>query len=81
MTLEEMTKILERMTSTWLLKEDWSQKKFGWKKNSFSPSLLLFVNKIMFTKCFFLLQKCFLFVKWVLFMLKMCFISLEGCFF
>ena len=31
MTLEEMIKTLERMTSTWLLKEDWSQKKFGWK--------------------------------------------------
>ena len=33
-----------------------------------STFLLLFVNKIMFTKCFFLLQKGFLFVKWVLFL-------------
>ena len=30
-----------------------------------STFLLLYVNKIMFTKCFFLLQKGFLFVKWV----------------
>ena len=29
-----------------------------------STFLLLFVNKIMFTKCFFLLQKCFFFAKW-----------------
>ena len=35
-----------------------------------SSFLLIFVNKIMFTKCFFLLQKCFLFVKWVLFLPK-----------
>ena len=41
-----------------------------------STFLLLFVNKIMFTKCFFLLQKGFLFVKWVLFLLKMCFFFL-----
>ena len=43
-----------------------------------STFLLLFVNKIMFTKYFFLLQKCFLFTEWVLFLLKMCFFSLEG---
>ena len=47
-----------------------------------STFLLLFVNKIMFTKCFFLLQKGFLFVKWVLFFAKnVLFISLVGCFF
>ena len=35
--------------------------------------LLLFVNKIMFTKCFFLLQKCFFICKIDAFLLKMCF--------
>ena len=45
-------------------------------------SLLLFVNKIMFTKCFFLLQKYFLFTKWVLFLLKVCFfLPWKGAFF
>ena len=38
-----------------------------------STFLLLFVNKIIITKCFFLLQKCFSFAKWVLLLLKMCF--------
>ena len=46
-----------------------------------STFLLFFVNKIMFTKCFFLLQKGFLFVKWVLFLLKMCFFPWKGAFF
>ena len=47
--------------------------------------LLLFVNKIMFTKCFSLLQKCF-FCKMGAFLLKMCFFfpwkgALFKCFF
>ena len=47
-----------------------------------STFLLLFVNKIMFTKYFFLLQKGFLFAKWVLFLAKnVLFFPLEGCFF
>ena len=47
-----------------------------------STFLLLFVNKIMFMKCFFLLQKCFLFAKWVLFFAKnVGFFPWKGAFF
>ena len=46
-----------------------------------STFLLLFVNKIMFTKCLFSAPKVLFFAKWVLFLLKMWFFSLEEYFF